>query len=42
MPRKKKHPKDMTNDEALRHIFHPKIAKHIKKHVKKLNSMQKD
>jgi len=27
---KKKHPKDMTTEEALKHIFHPKIVKHVK------------
>ena len=37
-----KHPKDMTNDELLSHVFHPKVVKHIKKHVKDLeNSKQK-
>jgi hypothetical protein len=30
-----KHPKDMTTDEALKHIFHPKIVKHVKALVKK-------
>jgi len=36
MPRKsKKHPKDMTDDEALRHLFHPKIVRAVKKHLKK-------
>jgi hypothetical protein len=33
-----KHPKDMTNDELLAHVFHPKVVKHIKKHVKNLES----
>jgi len=41
VPKKKKHPKDMTNDEAIRHLFHPKAVKHIKKHLAKLNSMKK-
>jgi len=31
--KKKKHPKDMTTDEAMRHIFTPKGHKLIKKHV---------
>jgi hypothetical protein len=33
MPRKKskKHPLEMTDDEALKHIFHPKIVKAVKK-----------
>ena len=38
MPKKKKHPKDMTTDEALKHIFHPKIVKHVKAIVKKHNA----
>jgi hypothetical protein len=29
--KKKKHPKDMTNDELMKHLFHPKLVKHIKK-----------
>jgi len=33
----KKHPKDMTTEEAIRHVFHPKIVKHLKKHVEILN-----
>ena len=41
MPNKKKHPKNMTNDEAIKHLFHPKAVKEIKKHVVNLNSMQK-
>jgi hypothetical protein len=28
--KKAKHPKDMTTDEALHHIFHPKVVKHVK------------
>ncbi len=35
MPTKKKHPIHMTDDEALKHIFHPEIVKAVKKHVKK-------
>jgi hypothetical protein len=34
MPRKKKHPMEMTDDEALKHIFHPEIVKAVRKHVK--------
>jgi hypothetical protein len=37
MTKKKKHPKHMTNDEAIRHLFHPKAVKHIKQHVAKLD-----
>lgn len=36
MPKKKKHPKDMTTDEAMRHLFTRKGHSVIKKHVKKL------
>ncbi len=39
MPKKKKHPKDMTSDEAIAHLFHPKAVKHIKKHVEKLERL---
>jgi hypothetical protein len=35
--KKAKHPKDMTSDELLASVFHPKAVKHIKEHVKKLN-----
>ena len=40
MPRKKKHPKDMTSEEALKHVFHPKIVKHVKQIVRKHNEKQ--
>jgi len=34
MPKKpKKHPKDMTTEEAMKHLFTPKGHKLIKKHV---------
>jgi hypothetical protein len=36
MPKKPKHPKDMTNDEAMRHLFKRKGHSLIKKHVAKL------
>ena len=32
----KKHPKDMTTDEAMRHLFTPKGHKLIKKHLEKV------
>jgi hypothetical protein len=32
--RVKKHPMEMTDEEALKHIFHPKIVKAVKKHLK--------
>lgn len=30
----KKHPMEMTDEEALKHLFHPKIVKAVQKHVK--------
>ncbi len=33
MPKKPKHPKDMTTDEAMRHLFKRKGHSIIKKHV---------
>jgi hypothetical protein len=39
MPKKKKHPKDMTTDEAMRHLFTHKGHKLIKKHVAKLEKV---
>jgi hypothetical protein len=39
MPKKKKHPKDMTSDEAIRHLFTHKGHKLIKKHVAKLEKV---
>ena len=43
MPRKKlkKHPMHMTDEEALKHLFHPKIVKHVKALVKKHNAKGK-
>ena len=41
MPRKKKLPKDMTSDELLKHLFHPKIVKHVKGILKKHNAEPK-
>ena len=38
---KKKHPKDMTTEEAMKHIFHPKIVRHVKAIVKKQNTKGK-
>jgi hypothetical protein len=34
MPKKKKHPAEMTDEEALKHIFHPKIVRAVKKHLR--------
>jgi hypothetical protein len=30
----KKHPMEMTDDEALKHLFHPKIVKAVQTHLK--------
>jgi hypothetical protein len=37
MKKKIKHPKDMTADEAIAHVFHPKALKHVKKHMERLS-----
>jgi hypothetical protein len=37
--KKKKHPKEMTTDEAMRHIFTHKGRKAIKEHVAKLEKV---
>src|SRR5882762_6121925 len=34
MPRKKKHPREMTTDELARHVFHPHVLKHVKRALK--------
>jgi hypothetical protein len=36
-PKSKKHPKDMTTEEAISHVFHPKIVKHLKTQVVELS-----
>jgi hypothetical protein len=41
MATKKKHPKDMTSDELMKHLFHPKVVKHIKHVAKASKSMKK-
>lgn len=38
---KKKHPRDMTNDEAIKHLFHPKVVEHVKNVVRKANAEPK-
>lgn len=43
--KKKKHPKDMTSEELMKHLFHPKVVKHIKRvagHSPKRLSIKKD
>jgi hypothetical protein len=34
--KKKKHPKDMTTEEAVKHLFTPKGHKVIKEHLAKV------
>lgn len=41
MKKEKKHPKDMTTDEAIVHVFHPKALQHLKEHVEKLSEGKK-
>jgi hypothetical protein len=36
MKKPKKHPKDMTADEAIADVFHPDAVKHLKEHIEKL------
>jgi len=38
MPKKKKHPREMTSDELVRHLFHPRIVKHVKGILKEHNA----
>jgi hypothetical protein len=39
MPKKKKHPKDMTSDEAIKHLFTHKGHRIIKNHIAKLEKV---
>jgi hypothetical protein len=34
MPKKKKHAMELTDEEVLKRVFHPEIAKAVRKHVK--------
>jgi hypothetical protein len=38
MPKKAKHPSKMSNDELAAHVFHPKVLKHAKEHIERLNA----
>jgi len=29
-PKVAKHPREMTTEEAVNHLFHPKVVKHLK------------
>jgi hypothetical protein len=35
MPKKKKHAKHMTTDEAVKHLFHKHVVKHMQEHIEK-------
>lgn len=32
------HPSKMSNDELAAHVFHPKVLKHAKEHIERLNA----
>jgi hypothetical protein len=34
MKKSKKHPNQMTDEEALKHLFHPEIVKAVQTHLK--------
>jgi hypothetical protein len=36
MPKLKKKAHELTADEVMKRVFHPKAMKHIKAHVKKI------
>jgi hypothetical protein len=38
MPKNKKHPTEMTTEELAKHVFHPKVLKHAKEHLKALGN----
>jgi hypothetical protein len=35
---KAKHPSKMSNDELAALVFHPKVLKHAKEHVERINA----
>jgi hypothetical protein len=40
VPKKsKKHPMEMTDEEALKHLFHPEIVKAVKKKIGTQNAL---
>ena len=41
MKKEIKQPKDMTTDEAIAHVFHPKALKHLKKHTEEISVEKK-
>ena len=41
MKKKEKHPKDMTTEETVKHLFHPKVVEHVKQHAEKKGPKKK-
>ncbi|MBI2848055.1 MAG: hypothetical protein HYX83_02665 [Chloroflexi bacterium] len=41
MPKKKKHPKDMTTEELAKHVFPKEVHKRLKEIVEELDSKSK-
>ena len=41
MPKKKKHPAHITDEEALKHLLHPEIAKAVRKHLEGQTKQEK-
>ena len=40
MPKKPKHPKDMTTEEAMAHLFHPKVVKAAREEARRAEKPQ--
>lgn len=38
MPKPKKHPSEMTSAELAKDLFHPKLLKGVKAHLKAINT----
>ena len=34
----KKKPHELTTDEAMRHLFHPKVVEHAKRHAREADA----
>jgi hypothetical protein len=41
MPKKKKHAMELTDEEVLKRVFHPEIAKAVRKHLKVQTKLEK-
>jgi hypothetical protein len=33
--------KELTSEEALKHLFHPEVVKHVKRHVREADAPKK-